>query len=97
MVSAMAHPVRLAILDELARGERSAGDLVLALRLPQPQVSQHLTVLRSAGVVMRRRSANRQIYRLADPMIARACGMMSAVVDQLSRAERERLRAPAPA
>lgn len=91
-VAALAHPVRLAILDELSLGERSAGDLVKALGLPQPLVSQHLTVLRAAGVVRRRRDANRQIYGLADPTIARACRMMSDVVQQLVAAEQDRLR-----
>ncbi len=92
-VSALAHPVRLAILDVLAEGERTTGDLVRGLELPQPLVSQHLSVLRQAGVVERRRDGNRAFYRLANPKIARACGMMSDIVLTLATAQRERLDA----
>jgi ArsR family transcriptional regulator len=95
-VAALAHPVRLAILDELSEGERSTGDLVHALGLHQPLVSQHLAVLRQAGVVERRREGNRRFYRLANSKIARACGLMSDVLITIADAERERLTGLSP-
>jgi len=55
-VAALAHPVRLAILDRLSEGPASTGSLVEELELPQPLVSQHLAVLRQAGVVARERT-----------------------------------------
>lgn len=92
-VSALAHPVRLAILDVLADGEATAGTLVETLDLPQPLVSQHLARLRAAGVVEWRREGTRRLYRLADPKIARACGLMSDIVVSLASAKRQQLRA----
>ena len=91
-VAALAHPVRLAILDRLSEGPLSTGSLVEELELPQPLVSQHLAVLRQAGVVAREREGARQVYRLADPKIAAACGLMGEIVTRLVEAERERLR-----
>jgi DNA-binding transcriptional ArsR family regulator len=83
-VAALANPVRLAILDELSLGPRTAGDLVRALAVAQPLVSQHLAVLRAAGVVVRERDGANRIYRLADPKIARACGLMGEIVQSIA-------------
>jgi ArsR family transcriptional regulator len=91
-VAAMAHPVRLQILDELARGELGAGELVELLGLPQPLISQHLAVLRGAGVVVCRRAGSHQIYRLAAPSIARACRLMNRIVRDLLDSEQRRLQ-----
>ena len=91
IVSALAHPVRLAILDCLATGPSSAGGLVSALDLPQPLVSQHLAVLRKAGVVTLARRGSRHIYALADPQVSTACALMGEIVARLIQAERTRL------
>ncbi len=62
--NAVAEPRRRQILDVLARGERSVGDLVAALDLAQPQVSKHLKVLREVGLVRVRDEGRRRLYRL---------------------------------
>lgn len=64
--NAVAEPRRRQILDLLAGGERSVGDLVGALGLGQPQVSKHLRVLREVGVLRVRGEGRRRFYRL-DP------------------------------
>jgi DNA-binding transcriptional ArsR family regulator len=61
---ALADPRRRLILDLLRDGERAAGSLVGDLGLAQPTVSQHLKVLRDAGLVSVRADANRRLYRL---------------------------------
>jgi DNA-binding transcriptional ArsR family regulator len=62
---AVADPSRRALLDVLADGERSAGELVATLpRLTQPAVSRHLRVLREVGLVEVRPDAQRRIYAL---------------------------------
>ena len=62
---AVAEPSRRFLLDLLADGERSAGELVAALPdLTQPAVSRHLRVLRDVGLVESRIDAQRRIYRL---------------------------------
>ncbi len=60
---AFADPSRRAILDRLAEGERAVGELVAALGLSQPAVSQHLKVLLDAGLVTVRREGRRRLYR----------------------------------
>lgn len=62
---AVAEPSRRVLLDLLAEGELSAGELVAALPdLTQPAVSRHLRVLRDVGLVESRIDAQRRIYRL---------------------------------
>jgi DNA-binding transcriptional ArsR family regulator len=62
--NAVAEPRRRQILDVLARGERPVNDLVKALRVPQPQVSKHLRVLREVGLVDVRDEGRQRMYRL---------------------------------
>lgn len=61
---AIADPTRRAILDQLRDGEMSAGDLGAHVRISQPSLSQHLKVLREAGLVAARRDGRRRVYRL---------------------------------
>ena len=57
---------RLAIIDELASGERRVGDVVAATGLPQPSVSTHLTCLWECGLAARERRGREVYYRLLD-------------------------------
>ncbi|MGC7197894.1 ArsR family transcriptional regulator [Mycobacteroides abscessus subsp. massiliense] len=62
---AIAEPSRRVLLDALAGGEWTAGDLVATLpRLTQPTVSRHLRVLRDIGLVDVRPDAQRRVYAL---------------------------------
>ncbi|MDO2972332.1 ArsR/SmtB family transcription factor [Mycobacteroides abscessus] len=62
---AIAEPSRRVLLDALAGGERTAGDLVATLPgLTQPTVSRHLRVLRDIGLVDVRPDAQRRVYAL---------------------------------
>ena len=60
----IAEPHRRAILRMLSSSERSVGELMHRLRLPQPSVSKHLKVLREGGFVVSRVEAQRRVYRL---------------------------------
>ncbi|MBX3287001.1 MAG: helix-turn-helix transcriptional regulator [Actinobacteria bacterium] len=62
--TALAEPRRRTILDLLRGGERTAGEIVEAVGLAQPTVSQHLKVLREAGLVSVRAEGTRRVYRL---------------------------------
>lgn len=66
LLRAFAHPLRLAIVLELRDGERCVHDLVDALDAGQPLVSQHLRVLRQAGVLTGRRRGREIAYSIAD-------------------------------
>jgi DNA-binding transcriptional ArsR family regulator len=60
--NAVAEPRRREILELLASGERTVGDLVVRLGLEQPSVSKHLGVLRSVGLVRVRRHGRNMLY-----------------------------------
>ena len=68
---ALADPTRVRILDLLAARERSVGELVAQFELTQPAVSQHLRVLREAGLVAARADAQRRIYRVSPAPLRR--------------------------
>ena len=62
--AALADPTRRQIIEALAVGESSFGDLADRFEMSRPAVSQHLKVLKSAGLVTARPDAQRRIYRL---------------------------------
>ena len=64
VLEVLAEPNRRRILDLLRDGERPVGELVGALDVSQPTVSKHLRVLRDAGLVDVRASAQLRLYRL---------------------------------
>ena len=64
--SALADPTRRAIFERLARGPRAVGELASEFPVSRPAVSQHLRVLKDAGLVADRRDGNRRLYRV-DP------------------------------
>jgi len=69
LYKALAHPVRLQILDLLARQEACVCHLTAAIGQRQPYVSQQLAALRDAGLVVDRRDGNLVYYRLRDPKL----------------------------
>ena len=62
--TALAEPNRLHIVELLRTGPRPVGEIVTRLRLRQPQVSKHLRVLTTAGLVEMRPDAQKRIYTL---------------------------------
>lgn len=85
----LASPRRLEILHRLAEGPLEVGRLAEALGASQPNVSQHLAVMRSAGIVDAERDGREIRYRLVDPEVLVACAIMRGVlerrVDRLAR------------
>lgn len=70
LLKALAAPVRLAALEQLVIGPRCVHELVDLLGVSQPLVSQHLRVLRSAGLVTAGRRGREVEYALADHHVA---------------------------
>jgi ArsR family transcriptional regulator, virulence genes transcriptional regulator len=70
---ALTEPKRLALLHQLRAGERTAGSLATDLGCTLANASQHLAVLRHAGLVASRRDGTSIHYRLALPEILDAC------------------------
>jgi DNA-binding transcriptional ArsR family regulator len=75
---ALAEPTRRQVLEELRAGPRSVGQLTDAVPVSQSAVSQHLRVLREAGLVRERREGTRRLYRV-DPD---GLGTLRAYLDQ---------------
>jgi ArsR family transcriptional regulator len=69
---ALGDPKRLCVLESLSGGEASVGDLAARVSCQVPNMSQHLAVLRSAGLVTARRDGSTVFYRLADPKVLEA-------------------------
>jgi ArsR family transcriptional regulator len=73
-------PKRLVLLDVLRDGERSVGDLAEELGCSLANASQHLAVLRSAGLVDTRRAGTTILYTLAEPELVEACDVIHRIV-----------------
>jgi DNA-binding transcriptional ArsR family regulator len=81
----LASPRRLEILHRLAEGPCEVGRLADDLGYSQPNVSQHLAVLRTAGLVDADRDGREVRYRLTDPDVMVACGLMRRVLERRLR------------
>ena len=66
---ALAHPARLKIMANLMERECCVGDMQKCLSLSQPNVSQHLGVLKEAGIIVGRREKNKICYKISDDRI----------------------------
>ena len=76
---ALADPKRLCVLESLAAGELSVSELSFRVGCQVPNMSQHLAVLRSAGLVSTRRDGNTIYYRLADPRVIEAYKLIQTI------------------
>ena len=76
----LSDPKRLLIMNELRDGEKTVGDQVQELDIPQAVISRHLVVLRNRGVVMPRREGINVYYSLTDPKIVEACDIVHEVL-----------------
>jgi DNA-binding transcriptional ArsR family regulator len=76
---ALGDPKRLCVLESLAGGEASVGELATRVACQVPNMSQHLAVLRSAGLVSARRDGSTVYYRLADPKVLDAYKVLQSI------------------
>jgi DNA-binding transcriptional ArsR family regulator len=63
-MNALGDPTRRAIFEQLAEGPKPVGELARTLPVSRPAVSQHLRVLKSAGLVSERPDGTRRVYRV---------------------------------
>ena len=85
MLSAFSDPTRLRILHLLkGDGERCVAELVEALRLPQPKVSQHLAALKSVGLIRCRKISRWCFYRLVTPRSKFHTQLVNGLLDSLA-------------
>jgi DNA-binding transcriptional ArsR family regulator len=84
-LSALGDPTRLAIFERLANGPLAVGDLARAFPISRPAISQHLRVLKDAGLLIDRAVGTRRVYALDPSGVAalraffdRCCALASA-------------------
>jgi DNA-binding transcriptional ArsR family regulator len=95
---ALAHPTRIAILEQLKDGELTAGSFVERLGLEQANLSQHLAVMRARQIVVTRKAGNQVFYSVRDPLMLEILALMRryfhkqvgdsmAMLEQIEKAE----------
>jgi DNA-binding transcriptional ArsR family regulator len=70
VLKAIAEPRRRAILELVTRHELPAGEIAARFDVTRPAISQHLTVLKEAGLVVERRDGTRRLYRARPEALA---------------------------
>jgi ArsR family transcriptional regulator len=80
LCKAMSSPVRIQVLHTLRDGPQRVSDIAKATGLAPGQVSRHVAVLRTRGVVAVDRQGRDVVYRIANPKIAEICDLMRAVL-----------------
>lgn len=86
LFKALGHPARIRILELLADGEIPVRDLLADTGMESSHMSQHLAVLRRAGVVASRREGNAVFYRTAHPSVdVLLAAAREFLIDALSR------------
>lgn len=93
LLRALAAPVRIAIVLQLRASERCVHELVETLGVAQPLISQHLRVLKSAGVVCGQRHGREVVYRLVDEHLAHIVEDAAAHAEEVAGARRSRTTA----
>ena len=77
---AIAQPKRREILRLLAAGELSAGEIASRFAVTQPAISQHLKVLKEAGLISERRDAQRRLFSMRPEGLADLHGFLAEVL-----------------
>lgn len=88
----LGEPMRLRILDALRQGERSVGELVELTRGGQANVSKHLQILLTGGLVTRRKAGTTAYYSLTDPTVFQLCDIVCGRVEEQIETRRMALK-----
>ena len=81
MCKTISNPRRQAILDTIRKGEMTVSELIKKTGISQANLSQHLSILRSKGVVNTRRDGNNVYYSLSNLKIIKAYDLISEVLE----------------
>ena len=87
----LGHPLRIRVLELLTPEEQSVADLLAALDVEQPHLSQQLGVLRRAGLVVARREGASVVYALADERIAEVLAVSKQMLVDMLTTTRDEL------
>ena len=96
MLKAIAEPRRRAILELVARTELPAGEIANRFDVSRPAISQHLTVLKEAGLVVERRDGTRRLYRARPEALAELRSFLDHLWSDALRAFKSRAETTRP-
>jgi len=89
VIKAMAHPVRLFIVDELSKNEKCVCELTQMIGLDMSTVSKHLSVLKNAGIVQDEKRGLKVYYKLRMPCVLNFFNCVDTVIRDLAREQLE--------
>ena len=92
VINAMAHPVRIAIIDFLKDGEQCVCDIAEQIGSERSNVSRHLSVMVNAGILEYRKDGLKVIYKLKCPCILDFFSCISGVLKQRAKDDSEILK-----
>lgn len=92
VMQAMAHPIRLAIVDLLVEGERCVCDIAERVESERTTVSRHLALMQKAGLLTSRKEGLMVFYALKTPCITKVSDCISEVLRRNHEAAAELLR-----
>ncbi|MEZ5426906.1 MAG: metalloregulator ArsR/SmtB family transcription factor [Pyrinomonadaceae bacterium] len=88
----LGEPIRLRILQSLQAGELSVGEITQVVETSQPNVSKHLKMLQTLGVVARRQEGNTVYYSILDPSIFELCDLVCGSIQARLSSQYDRLQ-----
>ncbi len=77
LLHALGHPVRFCIVEQLSKHESNVGNMVNCLDVPQPTISQHLQLLKSAGIIEGKRDGKEIIYSVCSKKALKVIGVLT--------------------
>ena len=92
VINAMAHPVRIAIIDFLKDGEQCVCDIATHIGSERSNVSRHLSVMVNAGILEYRKDGLKVIYKLKCPCILEFFSCISGVLKQRAKDDSDILK-----
>ncbi len=93
IAKAIAHPVRIAVLDFLQSGEQCVCDIAEAVGSERSNVSRHLSVMVAAGVLSCRKDGLKVLYTIKTPCILQFFGCITKVIKSQARENEQLLQA----
>ena len=85
ILKALAHPIRVLLVEALSRGDRCVNDLTELAEVDQSTISRHLTQLKKAGILTERRDGLKVMHHLACPCMLKAFDCAVDVIQSVTR------------
>ncbi len=73
---ALSHPTRIRIINYLSDGEKCVKDIWQELKVPQPTVSQHINILKEAGIISYRKEGVKTCYKVEMPVVIKLINLI---------------------